>query len=166
VVLQETLLFRRTIRENIAYGKPHARREEIEEAAKAAQAHDFVMRLPKRYGTFLRDRGANLSGGQRQRIALARSILKDAPIFILDEPLTGVDAETEARLDATLNRLMEGKTSFIAAHHFSTIMKADLILMIEEGRIVEQGSHQQLLAKSEHYRQLYDLQRLGPPAEQ
>ncbi len=164
VVLQETLLFRRTIRENIAYGKPQARPDEIEEAAKAAQAHDFVMRLPRGYDTFLRDRGANLSGGERQRIALARSILKDAPLFIFDEPLTGVDAETETRLHATLNRLMKGKTSFIAAHHFSTIIRADLILMIEEGRIVEQGSHDQLLAKSEQYRQLYNLQSLQPPS--
>lgn len=166
VVLQETLLFRRTIRENIAYGKPKARSEEIEGAAKAAQAHDFITRLPRGYDTFLKERGANLSGGERQRIALARSILKDAPIFIFDEPVTGVDAEIEARLNATLNRLMKGKTSFIVAHHFSTIMKADFILMIEEGRIIEQGSHDQLLAKSEVYRQLYNLQRLGPPARQ
>ncbi len=166
VVLQETLLFRRTIRENIAYGKPKARSEEIEGAAKAAQAHDFITRLPRGYDTFLKERGANLSGGERQRIALARSILKDAPIFIFDEPVTGVDAEIEARLNATLNRLMQGKTSFIVAHHFSTIMKADFILMIEEGRIIEQGSHDQLLAKSEVYRQLYNLQRLGPPARQ
>jgi ABC-type multidrug transport system fused ATPase/permease subunit len=165
VVLQETLLFRRTIRENIAYGKPSARLTEIVEAAKAAQAYDFIKRLPKGYDTFLRDRGANLSGGERQRIALARSILKDAPIFIFDEPVTGVDAETAAKLDATLNRLMKGKTSFIIAHHFSTIMKADLILMIEEGRIIEQGSHDQLLARSEQYRQLYNLQRLAPPSE-
>ncbi len=165
VVLQETLLFRRTIRDNIAYGKPEAKPEEIEEAAKAAQAHNFIMRLPKGYDTFLRDGGANLSGGERQRVALARSILKDAPIFIFDEPLTGIDAETEARLDATLNRLMKGKTGFIIAHRFSTIMKADLILMIEEGRIIEQGSHDQLLAKSERYRQLYNLQKLEPPGK-
>ncbi len=165
VVLQETLLFRRTIRENIAYGKPKARSEEIEEAARAAQAHDFIMRLPKGYDTFLRDRGTNLSGGERQRIALARSILKDAPIFIFDEPLSGVDAETETRLNATLHRLMKGKTRFIIAHHFTTVTKADLILMIEEGRIVEQGNHDQLLAKSEQYRQLYNLQRLEPPGK-
>ena len=163
VVLQETLLFRRSIRENIAYGKPKATTEEIKKSAKAAQAHDFIMRLPKGYDTFLKDRGANLSGGERQRIALARSILKDAPIFVFDEPLTGVDAETESRLDGILNRLMKGKTSFIIAHHFSTIMKANLILMIQEGRIIEQGSHDQLLAESEQYRQLYNLQRLEPP---
>ncbi len=165
VVLQETLLFRRSIRENIAYGKPEPKDEEIEEAAKAAQAHDFIMRLPRGYDTFLKDRGSNLSGGERQRIALARSILKDAPIFIFDEPLTGVDAKTESKLDITLDRLMKGKTTFIIAHHFSTIRKADLILMIEEGRIIEQGTHDQLFARSERYRQLYHLEGLEPPIE-
>ncbi len=165
VVLQETLLFRRTVRENIAYGKPEARPEEIEEAAKTAQAHDFVTRLPRGYDTFLKDRGSNLSGGERQRIALARSILKDAPIFIFDEPLTGLDAKIEGRLNSTLNRLMKGKTTFIIAHHFSTIIKADLILMIEEGRIIEQGTHDQLLARCERYRQLYNLERLEPPVK-
>lgn len=164
VVLQETLLFRRTIRDNIAYGNPKAKFKEIEKAAKAAQAHDFIMRLSKRYDTFLRDRGANLSGGERQRIALARSILKNAPIFIFDEPLTGLDAETEARVNETLKRLMKDKTCFIVAHHLSTIIKADLILMIEEGRVVEMGNHEQLLAESEPYRQLYHLQSLGPPS--
>lgn len=160
VVLQEPLLFRRTVRENIAYGKPAATFEEIVEAARAAQAHEFIERLSHGYDTFLDERGANLSGGQRQRIALARAILKDVPVFILDEPATGMDAVTEARLNETLNRLMAGKTSFIIAHHFSTIRKADLILMIEEGRVVEQGSHEQLMAKSELYRQLFRLQRL------
>jgi ABC-type multidrug transport system fused ATPase/permease subunit len=162
VVLQETLLFRRTIRENIAYGKPKASLQEIVEAAKAAQAHDFIVRLSKGYDTFLKERGANLSGGERQRIALARSILKDAPIFIFDEPATGLDADIQARLIETLNRLMRGKTSFIVAHHFSTILKADLILMIEEGRIIEQGTHDQLMTISDRYRQLYNLQTLGP----
>ncbi len=165
VVLQETLLFRRTIRDNIAYGKPEPKNEEIEEAAKAAQAHDFIMRLPRGYDTFLKDRGANLSGGERQRISLARSILKDAPIFIFDEPLTGVDAKTEERLNFILNRLTKGKTTFIIAHHFSTVMRADLILMIEEGRIIEQGTHDQLLAGSERYRQLYNFEKLEPPVK-
>ena len=120
------------------------------------------MRLSDAYDTFLKEGGANLSGGQRQRIALARAILKNAPIFIFDEPVTGLDAETEARLNETLDRLMKGKTSFIIAHRFSTIMRADLILMIEEGRIVEQGTHEQLLDGSDRYRQLYNLQTLGP----
>ncbi len=162
VVLQEPLLFQRTVRENILYGKPEASSEEMADSAKAAQAHDFIVRLPGGYDTFLREGGSNLSGGQRQRIALARAILKNAPIFILDEPVTGLDAETEAKLSETLDRLMKGKTSFIIAHRFSTIMKADLILMVEEGRISEQGTHEQLLAKSDRYRQLYDLQKLKP----
>ena len=162
VVLQEPLLFHRTIRENIMYGKPGASSEETVAAAKAAQAHDFIVRLSDGYDTFLKEGGTNLSGGQRQRIALARAILKNAPIFILDEPVTGLDSGTEARLNETLDRLIKGRTSFTIAHRLSTIMKADLILMIEEGRIVEQGTHEILLAKSDRYRQLYDLQRLRP----
>jgi ABC-type multidrug transport system fused ATPase/permease subunit len=158
VALQEPLLFRRTVRENIAYGRPEAGPEEITGAAKAAQAHDFIMRLPLGYDTFLEERGANLSGGQRQRIALARAILKNAPIFIFDEPATGLDAATEAKLSEALDLLMRDKTSFVIAHRFSTIMSADLILMIEEGRIMEQGTHDELLAKSDRYRQLYHLQ--------
>ncbi len=159
VVLQEPLLFRRTIRENIAYGKPEASLEEITAAAKAAQAHDFIMRIPGGYETLLQEGGANLSGGQRQRIALCRAILKNAPILVFDEPVTGLDAETEAKLNETLNLLLKEKTVFIIAHRFSTIMRADLILMVEEGRIAEQGTHEQLLAKSDRYRKLYDLQK-------
>jgi ATP-binding cassette, subfamily B, bacterial len=166
VVLQEPLLFHRTIRENIAYGKPEAPLKETVAAAKAAQAHDFIMRLSNGYDTFLKEGGANLSGGQRQRIALARAILKKAPIFILDEPVTGLDSATETKLNETLDTLMKGRTSFTIAHRLSTIMRADLILMIEEGRVIEKGNHHQLLAKSEQYRQLYDLQRLGPPAKE
>jgi ATP-binding cassette subfamily B protein len=159
VVLQEPLLFQRTIRENIAYGKPEARLEEIVDAAKAAQAHDFILGLTNGYDTFLKEGGTNLSGGQRQRIALARAILKNAPIFVLDEPEAGLDSATEAKLNEALDRLMKGRTSFTIAHRLSTIMKADLILMIEEGRIIEQGTHEHLLGKSDKYRQLYDLQR-------
>jgi ABC-type multidrug transport system fused ATPase/permease subunit len=136
--------------------------EESLDAAKAAQAHDFIMMLSDGYDTVLRDGGANLSGGQRQRIALARAILKNAQIFILDEPVTGVDAATEAKLNETLDRHMEGKTSFTIAHRFSTIMRADLILMIGEGQVVEQGTHEQLFGKNDRYRQLYDLQRGEP----
>jgi ATP-binding cassette subfamily B protein len=162
VVLQETLLFRRTILENIAYGKPEASQEEITDAARAAQAHDFIIRLPGGYDTLLKEGGVNLSGGQRQRIALARTILKNAPILVFDEPVTGLDAETEAKLNETMDLLLKGKTVFIIAHRFSTIMRADLILMIEEGRIVEQGTHEQLLAKSDRYRELYNLQKPAP----
>jgi ATP-binding cassette subfamily B protein len=162
VVLQEPLLFRRTIRENIAYGKPDAGFEEIAAAAKAARAHDFIMKFPNGYDTSLKEGGANLSSGQRQRIALARAILKQARLFILDEPGSGLDAVTETELNKTLSRITKGKTSFIVAHRFSTVVRADLILVIEEGRIVEQGTHEQLLTKSARYRQLYDLQRLEP----
>jgi ABC-type multidrug transport system fused ATPase/permease subunit len=165
VVLQEPLLFQRTIRENIAYGKPEAPFEEIVDAARAAQAHDFIVELSDGYSTPLREGGANLSGGQRQRIALARAILKNAPIFVLDEPVTGLDSATEARLSETLDQLKKGKTSFTIAHHFSTIMGADLILMIEDKRIVEQGTHGHLLTTSDRYRRLYDLQRLEPSPE-
>ncbi len=164
VVLQEPLLFHRTIRENIAYGKSEASTEEIVTAAKAAQAHDFIMGLSGGYDSFLSAGGANLSGGQRQRIALARAILKESPVIVLDEPVTGLDVETEARLNDALSRLMKGKTCFVIAHRFSTIIKADLILMIEEGRIVEQGTHEQLLAKSERYRRLYSLEIPTNPA--
>ncbi len=162
VVLQEPMLFHRTIRENIAYGRPDAGIEDIVNAASAAQAHDFIMRLPDGYDALIKEGGANLSGGQRQRIVLARAILKNAPIFILDEPVTGLDAATEARLNETLAGLMKGKTSFIIAHNFSTIMRADIILMIDEGRIAGQGTHEELLAGNSRYRQLFNLQRPKP----
>ncbi|HZD54679.1 MAG TPA: ATP-binding cassette domain-containing protein, partial [Candidatus Aquicultoraceae bacterium] len=164
VVLQEPLLFHRTIRENIGYGKPEAGLEEIAEAAKAAQAHDFIVRLPDGYDTVLREGGANLSGGQRHRIALARAILKNARIFVLDEPAASLDAETEAKLNETLNRLVQGRTSFTIVHRFSTVTRANLILLIEEGRVVEQGTHEQLFGRNERYRQLYDLQKTEPAA--
>jgi ABC-type multidrug transport system fused ATPase/permease subunit len=161
VVLQEPLLFPRTIRENISYGNPEASFEDLIAAAKAAQAHDFIIRLPDGYDTSLKEGGANLSGGQRQRIALARAILKNAPLFVLDEPVAGLDAITETKLTETLDPLMRGRTSFVIAHRFSTVMRAELILMIEEGRILEQGTHEQLLSRSERYRHLYDLQVPG-----
>jgi ATP-binding cassette, subfamily B, bacterial len=162
VVLQEPLLFHRTVRENIVYGRPEARFEEAIDAAKAAQAHDFIMSLSNGYNTILNEGGTNLSGGQRQRIALARAILKNAPIFILDEPVTELDAVTEAKLNETLDRLVKGRTSFTIAHRLSTIIRADLILVVEKGRIVEQGTHEHLLGKSDRYRQLYNLQYLEP----
>ncbi len=118
--------------------------------------------IPNGYDTFLKEGGVDLSGGQRQRIALARAILKNAPIFIFDEPVTGLDSATEAKLNETLVRLMKGRTSFTIAHRLTTIMRANLILMIEEGRIIEQGTHECLLGKSDRYRKLFDLQRLTP----
>ncbi len=160
VVLQEPLLFHRTVRENIAYGKPDATFPEIVDAAKASQAHYFISKLPRGYDTYVRNGGSNLSAGQRQRIALARAILKNTQIFIFDEPVSGLDIETEAELIKALERLMHGKTSFVIAHRFSTVSKADLILMIDEGKIVVKGTHAELLKNSERYRQLYELQSL------
>ena len=162
VVLQESILFRRTIGENIAYGKPHARFEEIVAAAKAAQTHSFIMKLPHGYDTLVSERGVNLSGGQRQLIALARAILRNAPILILDEPVTGLDAITESQLNATLVRLIEGRTTFVIAHRLSTIQKADVILVIDEGKVVERGTHAELLANSHLYSHLYSLQSEQP----
>jgi ATP-binding cassette subfamily B protein len=158
IVLQESVLFRRTIRENIAYGKPGATTDEIVAAAKSAQAHDFIAALPQGYETLLDERGENLSGGQRQRLALARAIIRDAPILILDEPVRGLDAITEARLAETLNHLIEKRTTFIIAHRLSTIQMADLILLVEEGQVVAQGSHDKLLAECALYRKYYSLQ--------
>jgi ABC-type multidrug transport system fused ATPase/permease subunit len=158
VVLQESILFRRTIGENIAYGNPQARFEDIVAAAKAAQAQDFISKLPQGYDTLVSERGINLSGGQRQRLALARAILRNAPLLILDEPVTGLDAMTESQLHETLVRLMQGKTTFVIAHRLSTIQKADVILVIDEGKIIEQGTHAELLAHSHLYHHLYRLQ--------
>jgi len=155
LVLQESFLFPRTIAENIAYGRPGATIEEIQAAAKAANAHGFVMELPKGYETVLGERGASLSGGQRQRLAIARALLKDAPVLILDEPTSALDAETEALLLDALGRLMKGRTTFIIAHRLTTIRNADLIVAIEQGRMVEAGTHAQLLERHGVYQRLY-----------
>jgi ATP-binding cassette, subfamily B, bacterial len=158
VVLQEPLLFSGTIAENIRYGRLDATPEEIIEAAKAANAHDFVMRLPKQYETELGERGVQLSGGERQRIAVARAFLKDAPVLILDEPTSSIDSKTEAVILDALDRLMVGRTTFMIAHRLSTIRKADQILVIDRGRLVERGTHHELLRRAGLYRQLHDLQ--------
>jgi ABC-type multidrug transport system fused ATPase/permease subunit len=158
VVFQESVLFRRSIRDNIAYGDPSATFEQIVAVARAAQAHDFIVKLPRGYDTIIDERGASLSGGERQRIALARAILRNAPILILDEPTTGLDALTEARLNDTLLALMQDKTTFVIAHRLSTVRKAHLILVIEEGKVVEQGMHADLVASSSVYRGLYRRQ--------
>jgi ATP-binding cassette subfamily B protein/subfamily B ATP-binding cassette protein MsbA len=158
IVLQEPLLFSGTLADNIRYGRLEASMEEIMEAARASNAHDFIMRLPKQYETELGERGAKLSGGERQRIAVARAFLKDAPILILDEPTSSIDSRTEAVILDALDRLMVGRTTFLIAHRLSTIRKADAILVIDQGRLVEQGSHPELLRRGGLYRQLYDLQ--------
>ncbi len=158
VVLQEPILFRRTIRENISYGNPEVCFEEVVKASKAAQAHEFIIAQQNGYETMLEERGQNLSGGQKQRIALARAILRKAPILILDEPVTGIDAITETHILDTLGHLMRGRTTLMIAHRLLTIQKADLILLVEVGRVVEQGTHEELLDKSSLYRNLYTLQ--------
>jgi ATP-binding cassette, subfamily B, bacterial len=158
IVLQEPLLFSGTIAENIRYGRLEASREEIIEAAKGANAHDFIMRLPKQYDTLLGERGAAVSGGERQRIAVARAFLKDAPILILDEPTSSVDSKTEAIILEALERLMMGRTTFMIAHRLSTLHNADLVLVLNNGELVEQGTQEELLQLSGLYRQLYDAQ--------
>jgi len=158
VVLQDTLLLRRSVRENIAFGRPEASLDEVVAAARAAQIHDFVTSLPAGYDTVLSDEARDLSGGQRQRLALARAILRETPILILDEPVSAVDALTEARLDQTIAQVTKGRTALIVAHRLATIRRADLILVIEEGRVAEQGTHDALIASSGRYRALYETQ--------
>jgi ATP-binding cassette subfamily B protein len=158
IVLQESFLFPITVAENIAYGRPHATPEEIERAARAAHAHDFISRMPQGYHTIIGERGGTLSGGERQRISIARALLKDAPILILDEPTSALDAETEQGLMAALARLTQGRTTFMIAHRLSTIRNAHRILVLHEGRLVEAGTHDELVARAGRYAQFYQLQ--------
>ncbi len=161
VVLQESLLFNESVRANIAYGRPEASQEQIEEAAKAAHAHEFIMRLPQGYDTVVGERGSRLSMGERQRIAIARSLLKDPPILILDEPTSALDAESEALVQEALGRLMKGRTTFAIAHRLSTVVDADRILVLKGGRIVEEGDHARLMALDGYYASLVRRQTRG-----
>jgi subfamily B ATP-binding cassette protein MsbA len=164
IVSQETILFHDTVRANIAYGSGKASQEEIERAAKAAYAHDFVTQLPQGYDTVVGERGTELSGGQRQRLAIARAILRDPPILVFDEATSALDTEAERIVQQAIERLLQGRTVFVIAHRLSTVQRADQILVLEDGRIVEEGTHQDLLERGGLYHRLYELQFAeGPP---
>jgi len=158
LVSQEILLFDDTLRANIAYGRAGASDAEIEEAARMAGAHDFIVAFPDGYDTHVGPRGSNLSGGQRQRVAIARAMLKDAPILLLDEATSALDSESERHVQRALDQLMSGRTTFVIAHRLSTVVDADLIYVIEDGQIIERGSHAELLSRGGHYARLYALQ--------
>ena len=157
-VLQESLLFRAPIWQNIAYGRPEASRQEIIEAARLANADEFIVKLPEGYDTMVGERGVTLSGGQRQRIAIARAIVRNSPILILDEPTSGLDAASEELVFDALQRLMEGRTSIVIAHRLATIQKADVIFVIDDGTIVQQGTHEELIEHGGLYADLYQTQ--------
>ncbi len=160
-VLQESLLFRATVAQNIAYGKPQASHEEIVRAARLANAEEFIERMPDGYETMIGERGVTLSGGQRQRITIARAIIRNSPILILDEPSAGLDAASEKLVFDALDKLMEGKTSIVIAHRLATVRRADVIFVIDGGRVVEQGTHDELLTRGGLYARLYELQFRG-----
>ena len=158
MVLQETWLFAGTVRDNIAYGKPDATDEEVEQAARAAHAHSFIRRLPVGYQTVIAEDGGNLSQGQKQLLTIARAMLLDPPMLILDEATSSVDILTELRIQKAFRRMMAGRTTFVIAHRLSTIRDADQILVLDKGNVVETGTHDQLLAAGDFYARLYNSQ--------
>jgi subfamily B ATP-binding cassette protein MsbA len=157
-VLQDTVLFRGTILENIAFGRPRATRDEVIEAAKLANAHSFVESLPEGYDTVVGERGSTLSGGQRQRIGIARVMLRDSPILLLDEPTAALDSETEMMVVEALERLKKGRTVIAIAHRLSTIRDADKIIVISEGVVAESGTHSELMVLNKLYASFYRTQ--------
>ncbi len=160
IVTQETILFDDSVARNIAYGRPEASMQEVEAAARAAHAHEFIVHLAQGYKTFIGERGQRLSGGQRQRLAIARAILKDSPILVLDEATSSLDTESEQLVQDALANLMKNRTSFVIAHRLSTIRRADAIIVMDRGRVVETGRHDELLARGKLYARLYELQLL------
>ncbi len=158
VVHQDTYLFHGTVEENLRLGKPDATQAELEQAARDANAHEFIRQLPQGYQTIIGERGVNLSGGQRQRLAIARALLRDSPILILDEALSSVDAENEAVIQQALDRLAQGRTSLILAHRLSSVIGADRILVLDHGRVVESGRHAELIRRDGPYRRLMGAQ--------
>jgi subfamily B ATP-binding cassette protein MsbA len=169
IVSQDTVLFNDTVRSNIAYGAGDRFTDaQIEAAARAANAHGFISELPDGYATVLGERGTRLSGGQRQRLAIARAILRDPPILIFDEATSALDSESERIVQAAIDRLLEGRTVFVIAHRLSTVQRADQIVVLDAGRIVERGGHADLIGRAGLYRRLHDLQLadLGPDGEE
>ncbi len=160
IVTQDTVLFNDTVRNNIAYGQPHVSLKNVESAARAALAHDFIKEMPNGYDTIIGERGLRLSGGERQRIAIARAILKNAPILILDEATSALDSESESLVQSALQNLVAGRTVFVIAHRLSTVRRADRIVVLENGSISDVGAHEDLMKKLGTYRRLYDLQFL------
>ena len=158
IVTQETVLFNDTVRNNIAYGQPHVPQKDVEAAARAALAHDFILALPSGYDTVIGERGVRLSGGERQRLAIARALLKNAPILILDEATSALDSESESLVQTALHNLMTGRTVFVIAHRLSTVRRADRIVVIENGTIADVGAHDELMTRLGTYRRLYELQ--------
>jgi ATP-binding cassette subfamily B protein len=156
--LQDTLLFRAPVWQNISYGTPEATRDQIIRASKLANAHEFIAKLPQGYDTMVGERGMTLSGGQRQRIAIARAVIRNSPILILDEPTSGLDAAAEEKVIDALDKLMQGKTVLIVSHRLALIRRADIIIVLQNGKIVERGTHEELLQNPSLYAKLHEIQ--------
>jgi subfamily B ATP-binding cassette protein MsbA len=158
IVTQETILFNDTVWNNIAYGHDHASQEEVEASARAANAHQFIMDMPQKYLTIIGDRGVKISGGERQRLAIARALFKNPPILIFDEATSSLDTESEALVQEAIDRLMRGRTVFVVAHRLSTIQNADKIVVLDDGKIVQMGKHDNLIRQEGLYKRLYEMQ--------
>jgi ATP-binding cassette subfamily B protein/subfamily B ATP-binding cassette protein MsbA len=165
VVEQDVFLFDGSVADNIAYGLRQAERSQVEHAARLANAHGFITQMPQGYDTFIGERGVKLSGGQRQRLAIARAILANPRILILDEATSNLDTESERLIQASLSKLMQGRTCFVIAHRLSTITHADQILVLSNGRIIEQGTHEELMTQSGTYRGMIEVQIMQPQGQ-